>query len=264
MARRSAGCAHVAVLAAALVGCGSRFTEGTPSPTTSSGGTSSGGTAGTGGSAGQGGGDGGTTSDGGSGGGPVESCSPVDKDAAFPAPGHHLLDDFERDDGELTGNWLGELGGFKLEAGQLVHVPMGGGDFIVYDEWLCADQELKILIIATDPAASSVDFLLKVGAGGEGNALSVTYLPMTGGLSYRYAVGDNWHAGPGTNAPDIVPGDSIGVRATSDGYLTVFHNDDEFGSAALPDWPHHGEGGRVGIAVNGSTGGWQFDNLSGR
>jgi hypothetical protein len=171
-------------------------------------------------------------------------------------PSTHLLDDFNRANGPIGGNWSGNTSGYNIASNQL-SVDYSGSNSDIYwgNEPFGADQEAYVTMSDVDGNAWEQDLLLKSQSNntwGDG-VLEVLYDPSGQRVQvWTY----EWPAGWVQHGADIpvtfVDGDQFGARALADGTVEVYRNGELLAARDITSWSHYADGGYIGLWLIGA------------
>ena len=166
--------------------------------------------------------------------------------SAFPST--TVLDNFNRANGAIGGNWSGVSGGYNITSNQL-HVGTGG-DIYWNPTIFGSNQEAYYTLASIDPNGSEIDLLLKaqnpnyIGNG----VLEVSYDPHGHQVSvWTYTSTSGWVQQGATMPVTFNAGDQFGARAMVDGTVNVYRNGALLGSAGVTSWPYYNAGGYIGL-----------------
>jgi glucose/arabinose dehydrogenase len=181
--------------------------------------------------------------------------------SGFPTTG--VLDDFNRADGPLGGNWTGDVSGLQVSANRLVQAssPAGAGwDGAVFGP----AQEAYVTLAEIDSAALELDLLLKAqDASCDSGCIDVRWDANAGEVSvHTFTPGSGWETRGGPFPLALEPGDQLGARATPDGTVQVFRSGVLSATASVEGWPPVALGGRVGLKLV-SAGASSLDDFGG-
>lgn len=203
-------CAFVACLALPLFGCGiTSFPEPTHRDSTGSDGS------------------GGTSPDGAQGAG----CN-----GSKPFPSTPVLDSFERSDGAVGADWLGNTAGFSVRNAAVSGTTVGG-DSMYFHESFGGEQEVYATLEAFDPELYDMSLLLKGQSPTEGcPSLRVRY---ANGYTSLHSVlvtqceGSTYTILLDHDVPLLHPGARLGARVSANGCVEVFMHDADPGGAPV-------------------------------
>jgi hypothetical protein len=181
--------------------------------------------------------------------------------SSFPSTSY--LDDFNRADGAMGGNWAGQTAGFAINSSQL---SLGTGGNIYWQATsFGVDQEAFVTLTHIDPSTPEINLILK----GQSNSsihpgqISVSYTPSGNSIqvwSHNNGVGWRTHGSP---VPVVfADGDQFGVRTLSSGQIEIYKNGSLMGIRSVGDWNFHAQGGYIGLAAFGPDT-TTFDNFGG-
>ncbi|HUM67575.1 MAG TPA: PKD domain-containing protein [Chloroflexota bacterium] len=168
----------------------------------------------------------------------------------IPFPITEVLDDFNRADGAIGGNWSGSTTGYAVADNQLAHIGSGEEDIYWNSTAFAVDQEAYITLQAIDLEGEEIGLVLKSqsSTGYDSGLLEIVYNPdlelvtvwsyleKTGWVSYGKPI-------PITFEPD----DQFGVRAMANGQVEVYKNGALVGTRNVSGWPYYDQGGYIGL-----------------
>lgn len=212
-----------------------------------SGGTASGGASGSSGGAAPGGSGG--TSDGGSGGSSGAAGAPG---CAFPHT--PVLDDFNRADGVVGGQWPANpaSNAFALQSGRLVKTTNETIlQSMLWPTLFGEEQEAFVTLTSVDPDFQEMILTLKAQTPSSScQSISVLYAPDDGQVQVWYCdTGTNWKQ-QGVKAVLFAPGDRLGARVHATGVVEVFQNEEKIAEYDLSVWSGSTKTGYIGISAD--------------
>jgi len=184
-------------------------------------------------------------------------------DANVQFPTTPVLDDFDRADGSIGGQWLPELPGLMVSSNSLLvntsysSAVWGGGTF-------GPNQEAFVTFTGVQTQAPESDLMLKV----QGTIWSSGYIEVRYDATRHeiqpstYTPGNGWQARGTPISAQLLAGDRLGARAEANGTLSVFVNGLQVGSTSIADWPYAASGGRLGVIVANAQNN-RFDDFGG-
>jgi PKD repeat protein len=163
-------------------------------------------------------------------------------------PSTPVLDNFNRADGPVGGNWSGATSGYAIAANKLDVT--SGGDVYWGATAYGSDQEVYVTLSTVDNGASEIDLLLKAQDPSfyGGGVLEILYDPNQQVVQvWTFTNAQGW-VQHGANMPaTFVNGDQFGARATAGGLVQVYKNTTLLGSADITSWPFATSGGYIGL-----------------
>jgi PKD repeat protein len=169
-----------------------------------------------------------------------------------------LLDDFNRKNGFLKGNWNGTTGSYKI-VNKLVDVT---GDGPIY--WKTGygkNQQAGITMTTVDPDGEHSIMLKAIQGDWNKGVILVTYAAATNSILIESKQGSNdWvlHASiPAT----LANGDTFSAQALETGTVRVYVNGVQVGQASVNPW-FNTRSGRIGLWYNNAADA-RFDNFTG-
>jgi hypothetical protein len=168
--------------------------------------------------------------------------------SGFPTTG--ILDDFNRSDGPIGGNWIGSsgAGNYSIVANRL---DVGAGGYLVwYPTSFGPDQEAYVTLTTIDPNADEHDVLLKYQASGAWGAgmLEVWYDPVAQHIQVWTQTDVHGWVQRGADIPVVFSnGDRLGARARADGIVEVYRNSVLLATRDVTGWPYYANGGKIGL-----------------
>jgi hypothetical protein len=166
--------------------------------------------------------------------------------ANFPSTG--VVDNFNRPDGAIGGQWSGATTGYRIVSNRL---DVGVSEDIYWNAGLFgADQEAFITLSAIDPNGYELGLILKaqsIGSVGAG-LLDVLYDPIGRGVQiWTYQVPQGWIQRGATIPITFVNGDQFGARVRSNGQVEVYRNGALVATRDVSAWPFYAGGGGIGL-----------------
>jgi len=172
------------------------------------------------------------------------------EDDSLTLPATEILDDFNRTDGSIGGNWSGDAAEFNIASNQLTvtsnHVMIGwnGTSF-------GADQEAYVTLSRLDTgSANEHGLVLKSQSAGtlQDGAIQVVYDGSGERIRvWTYTPGYGWAKYGSDISVAFVDGDVFSARALSDGWLDMYRNGTLIGKRNLSAWPYMAQGGYIGL-----------------
>ena len=166
--------------------------------------------------------------------------------AAFPATS--VLDNFNRADGELGGNWGGGTSGYYQITNQQLDVLNSEAIY-----WSAAsfgaNQEAFVTLTAIDPNADEIDLLLKQqGTSWQDGVLEIWYQPTNQRVQvWTHDPTTSWVQHGGDIPVTFAAGDQFGARAKADGTVEVYKNGTLLASRDVSGWAYYADGGAIGM-----------------
>ncbi len=172
--------------------------------------------------------------------------TPTPTSAGFPTT--NVLDNFDRGNGSLGGNWSGDTAGYSVASNRL---DVGAGEDIYWNvsAW-GANQEAFVTLTTIDPNGGEQDLLLKSQSSSDWSAgvLEVWYDAANGRVQvWTYTEAQNWVQRGGDIAVTFANGEQLGARATADGQVKVYRNGTLLATRDVTGWPYYAEGGYIGL-----------------
>lgn len=175
----------------------------------------------------------------------------VSEDFGFPTT--IVLDDFDRADGAPGAPWAADGGAVAIADSALARGASDGG--LVWDgATFGADQEAHVVLGALGAAGTHVLRLKLQGTGPSAAHVEVRHDAAAQSVSVRtYEPGTGWVSRGGPWAAPFAAGERLGARARANGLVEVFRGAARVGTASLAGWPFASAGGRIGLALEGTT-----------
>jgi WD40 repeat protein len=176
---------------------------------------------------------------------PTLTPSPTPNSGTFPATS--VLDNFNRADGAIGGNWTIAPGGFSIASNQL---DVGSGGAIHWSPaTFGANQEVFVTLATADNDAEEIDLLLKQAwIDQDYRLIEVWYQPSAGKVQvWTVDPANGWMQRGADIAVTFAAGDQFGARAKADGTVEVYKNGTLVGSANVTSWSYYAEGGTIGL-----------------
>jgi len=184
-------------------------------------------------------------------------------DSGAPFPSTPVLDNFNRPDGALGGQWLVQTADVYAIASDQLSVPANADPgTIMWPATFGATQEAFITIVTIASSNFEFELLLKNQFGvSECESIEVTYHYPSIQL-YSCSGGNSTQLGNTVNEA-LGPGDQLGARAYPDGRVEVFKNGTLVGTWDASSFPSYASGGRIGFETDGITTAVNFDDFGG-
>ncbi len=176
--------------------------------------------------------------------------------AASGFPSTAVVDNFNRANGALGGQWVGQTTGLTISNNQLTSSSGAAVSAVWNGAVFGADQEVYVTFNAINAAAPEHDLMLKVqGTSYTGGHIEVRYTAAAGQVQVStYTGATGWVNRGGPIAVTFGVGDRFGARALANGTIEVYRNGAQIGSTSAGTWPFAASGGRLGLTVDGITG----------
>ena len=156
-----------------------------------------------------------------------------------------MLDAFERADGELGLNWLGNTAAYRI-ANRRLEYRSGPGSAVLWHAPVGPEQEVFATLSAIGATEPEINVVLKAQELTDCELFEVMYAPDQRQLQFNYCTDGQWHEMSALPL-QLKPGDQLGARARSGGRLDVFVNGVLATSLDISEFPHHAKGGRIGV-----------------
>jgi 5'-nucleotidase len=161
-----------------------------------------------------------------------------------------LLDDFNRPNGTLAGNWSGFRTGYRIVDNQLKVNNNGTNTAIFWKTALGAEQEAYFTFVDVKDTATEQNLLLKSQSNrtwGDG-VIEVLYdAPHHVVEVWTWQWPGGWVKYGDSMPATFVDGDQFSARAYANGFVEVYQNDTLLGVRDITAWPHYDKGGYVGM-----------------
>jgi len=171
---------------------------------------------------------------------------------AFPSAG--VLDDFDRANGGIGGQWAGDTTGFAINSGTLELIASYAS--AVWSDTSFAPEQEAYVSFAGDPDPGTAAGLMLKAQGNrttDGTVL-VLYDATLEQVGFQtYVPGSGWTVWGDPIPVHFGAGDQLGARAFHNGALEVRKNGALVGAGTVKSWPWIEGGGRVGLALVGDT-----------
>jgi hypothetical protein len=197
---------------------------------------------------------------------PTPTNTPLPPTATLPPtpfPSTGVLDNFNRSNGVIGGNWSGNTAGYSIVSNQL---DVGASEDIYWNvSSYGPDQEAYVTLITIDPNAGEIGLTLKAqSSNGVGSGLmDVFYIPSAQQVQiWTYQVPQGWMQQGSSIPVTFVNGDQFGVRARANGQVDVYRNGVLAGARNVSAWPHYASNGYIGL-FNLNAGNAVLDNFGG-
>jgi hypothetical protein len=172
-----------------------------------------------------------------------------------PFPPTSISDTFNRADGTpLQGSWFGGTENYSVINNQLA-ISGTGESIMAWSQVLSNTQEAAVKVVRVGTTTTAIRLALKVQDGSFSKPhLLASYWPAQGRLqmlSYDTTLG---YIERGSYTVTLQAGDEFGVRATSTGDITMYHNGAEVLRISAANWPNTAEGGYAGLWLTSGAG----------
>ena len=166
-------------------------------------------------------------------------------------PTTSVLDDFNRPDGPMGGNWVDSNGNLVIASGQLAQNFQGWNDALWNPTIYGPNQEVFFTTSAIAPTTTELDLNLKVqSTTWTSGLIEVRYDPSTNRVFLNtYDPFNSWRGWLTLNSIFLQPGDQFGARAYSNGTVDIFRNGTLIGEGDVSAWPFNAGGGRLGLEL---------------
>ncbi len=173
-------------------------------------------------------------------------------------PSTPVLDDYNRANGAIGGNWTGNPSKYAIASNQLLVTSNDSNSDIYFSgQAFGADQEAYITFANIHATAAEQDLILKAQSSttwGSG-MIEVLY----DAPNQRVQVWTwEWPAGWAQHGADIpvtfVNGDTFGARALANGNVEVYKNGELLGTRDVTSWSYYAQGGYIGLWFVGANG----------
>ncbi|MBN1453160.1 MAG: RHS repeat-associated core domain-containing protein, partial [Anaerolineales bacterium] len=160
-----------------------------------------------------------------------------------------IVDDFNRANGSIGGNWGGEVSEFSINSNAL-DVLLNGSSLILWQTSYGPDQEAYVTFTNVDESGDEQDLILKSQSSTSGwpGAIEVWYGATDNVVQvWTYESSQGW-VQHGSDIPvTFVDGDQFGTRARADGTVEVYRNGELLATRDVTSWPYYAEGGYIGL-----------------
>jgi Mg-chelatase subunit ChlD len=170
-------------------------------------------------------------------------------------PTSPILDNFNRLDGAIGTNWLGNKSRYRIYNNQLRLTYFGTATDIFWKNAFGADQEAYVTFTKISTTTKEQSLLLKARSNrtwGDG-VLEVQYNPL---LNTVQVWTWEWPKGWVKYGDDIpvafVDGDVFGARARADGIVEIYRNGELIGTRDVTSWKFYDKGGYIGLWILGT------------
>lgn len=187
--------------------------------------------------------------------GGLSDTKPVTIEVVYSVPTLPVLDNFNRIDGAIGTNWLGNKSRYRIYNNQLRLTYFGTATDIFWKTPFGADQEAYVTFAKISATTKEQSLLLKAQSNrtwGNG-VLEVQYNP---GLNTVQVFTWEWPKGWVKYGDDIpvtfMDGDTFGARARPDGIVEIYRNGELLGTRDVSSWQYYSKGGYIGLWVLGT------------
>ncbi|HEX6273976.1 MAG TPA: hypothetical protein VFZ53_13100 [Polyangiaceae bacterium] len=159
-------------------------------------------------------------------------------------PRFGVLDDFNRSGPSLGSNWGGALDRYELRERALTcsvtYCPA-----VFWAREFGVEQEVFATLVSFSNESNEINLVLKGQQSTECDLMEVLYSPAREELWLEACWETSWHT-LGIIDISLEPGDQLGGRVGSDGFVDLFRNGVQVGRFDANDFPFIGTGGRIG------------------
>ena len=179
----------------------------------------------------------------------------IDVLSSTPFPSTAVLDNFNRADGPMGGNWAGTHSSFAIVDGQIAETALVWNDAVWAPQVFGPDQEAFYTLTAVNTTSPEHDLELKVQNGsGSNGMIEVRYDAQVNRiLLLTYDPSFLWREWLTISPITLLPGDQFGARAYSSGIVEIYVNGARVGAGVVTSWPFYRLGGSIGFAMNWAT-----------
>jgi hypothetical protein len=175
---------------------------------------------------------------------------------AFPST--PVLDDFNRANGAIGGNWSGNPPKYSISSNQLLVTSSNSNSDIYWsNQAFGADQEVYVTFANVKTTATEQDLILKSQSNttwGNGMIEVVYEAPANRVQVWTWEWPQGW-VQHGADIPvTFVNGDTFGARALANGSVEVYKNGTLLGTRDVTSWSYYAQGGYVGLWFIGANG----------
>ena len=163
--------------------------------------------------------------------------------------GTTILDNFNRSNGSLGGNWDGSgISNYAIDTNQVV-VTNPVDDVYWVNERFGADQEVYVTLTAINAGSiySEIGLLLKAQDTTSQVVIGVFYNPAEEEVGV-WTYTDEWVLHGSPIPVTLVNGDQFGARSLHDGTVEVYQNGELLATRNVSSWPHFYKNGYIGLA----------------
>ncbi|HAV77159.1 MAG TPA: bifunctional metallophosphatase/5'-nucleotidase [Anaerolineae bacterium] len=172
----------------------------------------------------------------------------------YPA-GISVLDDFNRANGGIGGNWSGNKSRYRVSNNQLLVRYNGSNTDIYWKEKFGADQEAFVTFVHVDNYAIENNLLLKAQSRrtwGDGVILA-SYDAVNDAVSvWTWKWPQGWKKYGDDIPVTFEDGDTFSARALGNGMVEVYRNGELLGTRDITAWPYYDKGGYIGLWFSGA------------
>jgi len=172
-------------------------------------------------------------------------------------PNYDVLDDFNRPGPELGSNWEGSTGNYWIESNAL-YCSASYCPGLFYHQEFGVTQEAFVTLSSFLDAAPEINVVLKAQGDPDCDMVEVLYSPATQRVLIEACWDGSWNP-LGEVFVQFFPGDQLGGRVRSDGFVEVYKNGAFVQSFDANDYPYILDRGHIGVngvTVNGAPDIW--------
>lgn len=174
-----------------------------------------------------------------------------------------VLDNFNRANGALGGSWVDGVSGLTVNNNQMTQT--SADNSVVWNgATFGKNQEAYITFASINNLAPEQNLMLKVqGTSWSAGHIEVAYNGPQARITINtYAPTQGWVGRGQATGVVFQNGDRFGARVDSLGNVEVYKNTTKLGTFSAGNWPFVAAGGRLGLTLSGSSGGF-FDDFGG-
>jgi len=181
---------------------------------------------------------------------------------SFPTTG--VLDNFNRSNGAIGGNWDGHTWTYSISSNQLLVDATADNPIIWNPASFGADQQAYYKFGAINGTATEINLMLKMqGSDWTDGVVEILYNPAGNKVQvYTYTSAQDWVQRGADISVTFAVGDVFGARAKADGTVEVYKNGALVGSRSVTAWPYYASGGKISFGMY-QAGGTIIDDFGG-
>ena len=184
-------------------------------------------------------------------GGQDVSAIPIAVGSGSGFPTTAVLDNFNRANGAMGGNWGDANSALTINTSALTQTGAGWNDAVWLPSTFGPDQEAFLRLGTISPATTEMDLMLKVqGATWTSGLIEVRYDAVASQIALStYDALAGWRTWLRLLNQHPAPGSQLGARAYSSGVVQIYLDGAVVGTASIAAWPFYSNGGRIGLEL---------------
>ena len=162
-----------------------------------------------------------------------------------PFPSTPILDDFNRDAAELGADWDGATELYQLDS-EALHCPAYYCQATFYYERFGVQQEVFATLVSYSEYSPEINLVMKAQGELDCDLMEVLYAPDRDEISLEACWDGSWRS-LGRVIVRVEPGDQLGGRVLSDGFVEIFRNGELLETIDANEYPFIALEGYIGV-----------------